>query len=307
MNLSCCPCLCFALTEAVVLSPAGKILTLTAPLAEQLTYREDELKGKSFQRLVAPTSQSKARALFQSGSERAQLSLSLVRADGKEIPARLFACRHGKGWTVRVQFDQDEQERLKRDLLLREVHHRIKNNLQGIAGLLYNQALAHPELAPVLETPIRQLNAIALLYGLHSQGESEVFLCQLCQIIAQAGQGLSQVPLTVDIPYLKTIKVRDEEAITIALILNELLANAIKHGQGPIHLMLRRQGEEAQVILRNPSCAQMALDWEQGQGLGTGLQLVRALLPKQAELQIEQEKAEVIATLSLRPPLIRFV
>ncbi len=304
MNL-CCPCLCFTLAEAVVLSLAGKILTITAPLAKHLAYREDELEGKSFDDLIAFADRAKLSALFQ--SERAQLAVALLRADGQKLAAKLFACRFDQGWIVKVQFDPSEQERLKRDLMLREVHHRIKNNLQGIAGLLYNQTLAHPELAPLLETPICQLNTIALLYDLYSQGETKVFLCQLCQIIAQAGQGLKPVQLKVDIPYYKAIQICDAEAIPIALILNELLVNAIKHGQGQIHLKLHRQGEEAQVILRNLAQAQLALDWEQGQGLGTGLQLVRALLPKHAKLTIELQGAEVIATLSLRPPLIDFV
>ncbi len=129
----------------------------------------------------------------------------------------------------------------------------------------------------------------------------------MCQIIAQAGQGLTQVGVIVDIPYVKTIEVQDQEAVTISLILNELLANAIKHGQGHVLLALRKQEQEAKVILQNLSAKPFKMDFAQGIGLKTGLKLVKALLPKGACLSFAQQGAKVTATLSLRPPLVRFL
>ena len=64
-----------------------------------------------------------------------------------------------------------EQARLQaaisqRELLVREVHHRIKNNLQGVAGLLQQIAVRRPEVAPVLKEAVGQVQAIAQVYGL---------------------------------------------------------------------------------------------------------------------------------------------
>ena len=61
---------------------------------------------------------------------------------------------------------QAEQERLaraihQRDVLVREVHHRIKNNLQGVAGLLRQKIRKFPAVAPGIEEAIVQLQAVA--------------------------------------------------------------------------------------------------------------------------------------------------
>ena len=53
----------------------------------------------------------------------------------------------------------------QRELLVREVHHRIKNNLQGVAGLLQQIAQRRPEVAPVISEAIGQVQAIAQVYG----------------------------------------------------------------------------------------------------------------------------------------------
>ncbi|GAB6068130.1 hypothetical protein JCM13664_14490 [Methylothermus subterraneus] len=303
-----CPCFCFELGTAFAISLTGQILKVSPTLAEELGYRQAELEDKSLKALLGPEGLTAARA-FLSFSDRTQFAVRLRARGGELIPALLFACRFKDHVKVWVKLGERATERQKRELLIREVHHRIKNNLQGIAGLLYNQALAHPQLKELLETPIRQINAIAQLYSLRSQGQDRVFLCQLCQIIAQAGLSLSQVALTLDIPYLQAIEVQDQEAVSIALVLNELLANAIKHGQGPITLSLRKQAEEAQVRIQNPSPKPPAFDLAQGVGLGTGLQLVKALLPQDgsATLTFAWEAGEMTAALSLRPPLVRFV
>ena len=54
----------------------------------------------------------------------------------------------------------------QRELLVREVHHRIKNNLQGVAGLLQQIAQRRPEVASVIGEAIGQVQAIAQVYGL---------------------------------------------------------------------------------------------------------------------------------------------
>lgn len=296
-----CPCLYFTKACALALSPSGTILKITQSLAESLGYHPKELEGKLLSEIL-PADFLQALA----GTPCAELETDL-KGKAQRLRAHLFICQRENCVLILVQ--PSAQQRLQRDLLLREVHHRIKNNLQGIAGLLYNQALAHPELAPVLETPIRQIHSIALLYGLRSQGEENIFLCQLCQIIAQAGQGLSHIALTTDIPYIKTIQVHDEEAVTIALILNELLVNAIKHGSGKITLALRCTETEARVLIRNPCAKPLKLNLAQGRGLGTGLQLVQALLPKDgsADLTICEEDGYVVTTLRLRPPVVRML
>ncbi len=204
------------------------------------------------------------------------------------------------------------QERHRRNVLIREVHHRIKNNLQGIVGLLQNQALAHPELAETLQTPIRQIDSIALLYDLRSRSRDDgIFLCDLAGVAVRACRKIAPVPVTKDVPHYCNIEVDDNEAVAVALILNELLYNAIKHGSPDnprVSLCLRREQGQATVTIRN-RCrkASQEPNLDQTETLGTGLQLVRSLLPRDgsAILRFYREGDDMIAKLTLRPPVIR--
>src|SRR5204862_6140161 len=54
----------------------------------------------------------------------------------------------------------------QRDMLVQEVHHRIKNNLQGVAGLLQQIAQRKPEVAGAIDEVVGQVQAIAQVYGL---------------------------------------------------------------------------------------------------------------------------------------------
>ena len=131
---------------------------------------------------------------------------------------------------------QSEVERFarlerQRDALVREVHHRIKNHLQGVTGLLRNRITRHPELAEVLEEVIVQIRAIAHVYGLQShRAEGGVQLDDLLEILAHGAAG------SVSIQFLPapeasgaTAFLAREEAVSLALALNELLTNALKH------------------------------------------------------------------------------
>ena len=54
----------------------------------------------------------------------------------------------------------------QREMLIKEVHHRIKNNLQGVAGLLQQSASRHPEAAGAIAEAVSQVHAIAQVHGL---------------------------------------------------------------------------------------------------------------------------------------------
>lgn len=74
----------------------------------------------------------------------------------------------------------------QRDALIREVHHRIKNNLQIVVGLLRRDAARHPETGPLLESAISQVQAIAEVHGLHGRvTQSGVMLCELLPHLSQ--------------------------------------------------------------------------------------------------------------------------
>ncbi|MBN2702182.1 MAG: sensor histidine kinase [Methylohalobius sp. ZOD2] len=326
------PCLHCELSGAAILSSQGTILAVNEHLARILGYTVGELEGKPFEILCHPDETLAVREQLDHLNRDPDRSVNwescFQTCDGGELNVLISAGYKTLGSqasyvlaivqdfteTKRKNRQALERERQQRDLLIREIHHRIKNNLQGIAGLLHNQALQHPEAAEILEAPIRQINSIALTYGLRSRTDRDrVFLCDLTRIAVRAGNKSSHIPLAMDIPYYQSIEVDENEAVMIALVLNELICNAVKHSEpcaSQVQVALKKEPGQAKVIISNPyEGPPLDLNLETGQGLGTGLQLIRSLLPHDgsARLKVHQENREMIAELILNPPLIQFV
>ena len=207
-----------------------------------------------------------------------------------------------------------QRRRVYRDTLVRDVHHRIKNHLQGVSSLLERHASANASLQAVIEDVLGQMNTLALVHGLQSEaGGREVELCEIVRGIVGSLRQVVTVPLVFSLPQaFVPFELNVEEAVPIALVLNELVANALKH-LGPcaesagIEVELRREGERALVVVRNqPARLPPGFDLSNPATLGIGLRLVRALLPEDgAKLGFRQSAADVVeAALELWPPVI---
>lgn len=201
----------------------------------------------------------------------------------------------------------------QRELLVREVHHRIKNNLQGVAGLLQQNALRHPEMAMVLSEAVGQVRAIAQVYGLQVGMTGPLGLAGLLRAIASSvqltfGQTISVAQADDDVATSELQHLLPEaEAIPVALVINELLTNAVKHGLGRgVRCALQAEGPEVRVTISAQGRLPEGFSLDQVPGGVSGLGLVRALLPRRsAELSIEQRADDVVAEIRLRPPSVR--
>ena len=205
-----------------------------------------------------------------------------------------------------------EQARLQaaiaqREVLVREVHHRIKNNLQGVAGLLQQNAARHPELATLLGEAVGQVQAIAQVYGLQVGSQGPLELQGLVRAIAASVQRTFGRTIAVavdgDVPHV----LPEAEAIPVALTVNELLTNAIKHGPGSeVQCALVREGAEGVAIrIAGPGTLPPGFDASNIRGGVSGLALVRALLPRRsATFTLEQQGPDVVACVQLRPPSV---
>lgn len=210
-----------------------------------------------------------------------------------------------------------EQERFdaaiaQRGMLVQEVHHRIKNNLQGVAGLLQQASSRFPQVAPILTEAVGQLQAIAQVYGLQVGSGGPVGLPGLLQAVAQAVQRTFSRTIETDLtaPPLQAWRLPEAEAIPVALTANELLTNAIKHGtggvEGVVRLALREEDGGVAVEILNPGRLRPGFDVRAVPAGASGLGLVRALLPRRnAELALFQQGELVCTRVRLRPPAVR--
>jgi len=207
-----------------------------------------------------------------------------------------------------------EQARLQaaisqRELLVREVHHRIKNNLQGVAGLLQQIAARRPEVAPVLKEAVGQVQAIAQVYGLQVGATGPLVLKRVFDAIVGAVQRQQGRVITTTAEggaLLEDWCLPEAEAIPIALSMNELLGNALKHSDGAqVRCQLICDAAGVTVELANPGRLPEGFALQNIRSGVSGLGLVRALLPRRsAILSLEQQGEDVICRLELIPPSV---
>ncbi len=200
----------------------------------------------------------------------------------------------------------------QRDVLVREVHHRIKNNLQGVAALLQQEVAESPQASEALKKAIARVKAVGVVHGLNSVSYSQVVLCDVVRAITQDLQEMTSIPLRVDtVPEFRPVLLADAELVPIALIINEMIFNSVKHGGAElgdqkISIMLRGGEKELRLIVSSlHGCLPQGFDFSTSCGLGTGLSLVKSLLPPSgAELSIEEVDGGVRAELKLMPPVL---
>lgn len=208
----------------------------------------------------------------------------------------------------RMQEEQRRQMELAhREALVREVHHRIKNNLQGVMGMLRTLDHKHPRLHGPINQVIGQVHSIAVIHGLQGSTTADrVRLSDLICAVAGGIESLWETPIHVDTPYWwKTCHIAPAEAVPVALVLNELILNAVKHGgksQQDVRIRLQDSPQEGSVLvtISNPGRWPEPLKETQG-----GLGLVTALMPRQgARMTRAQAGNWAVLHLELAPPVV---
>lgn len=264
----------------------------------------------------------------QTGEKPVDIEFRIVRPDGelRWLCVRTTPTHNSRGEVVVCGITEDitrqkldhlanlEEAVRQRDMLVREVHHRIKNGLQGVAGLLRSHALRDAVAAPSLETAISQVQAIATVHGLQGMGKGGgVDIGRVAEAIARMLENLTRHPIRLlgyDPPEQRFI-LAEGEAVATALILNEIIVNAVKHrAQGPadpgVCVSLRLGPRAVRIEVVNPGGLPADFDLDRRTGLGTGLELVCALLPKRGlVLTIRGDNGQVSSALTLSAPVIQ--
>ena len=209
--------------------------------------------------------------------------------------------------------EKQEAQNRQRDILVREVHHRIKNHLQGVSGVFYQYIEQYPHLAEPLEHAISQVKSVAVVYGLQGRDtQTKAYLCALTSAIAKENELLWQTPVNIiSTEQLIPCQILESEAVPLALILNELISNAIKHGDkaNGISISCHQDTSINKTVIKifNSGRLPAGFNFKHLNSSGTGLKLVLSLLPKNnAHITWEQQDDMVITQLELMPPILTF-
>lgn len=209
-----------------------------------------------------------------------------------------------------TQHKREEERRIQsiedqRDTLVREVHHRVKNNLAAIIQLMHQHKPEHPELDVFLKQIEKQLYAIATLYGLEASREMGIHLDRLIRNVSLNAESLFgvRVHAAAGEPDLRALKVCEEDSVPVALVLNELLVNACKHGkQDAIGVRATRDGAGVVIEVLNSVKPDAQRADIPAAGRVSGISVVRALLPqKRASLEFRQSPGHFLAIVRLAP------
>ena len=184
-------------------------------------------------------------------------------------------------------FEETRDGLRKREALLREMHHRVKNNLAQVASILNMQRhrSKDSEASAILAESIRRIQGIAATHDLLSTGE--VGMAPVDEIARKIVGVIKAAYISPDMrvrftvgaaPYL----LPSEQATTLAIVLNELISNAIEHGfeqraRGEIRITGARQDDQIVVRVADDGVGLPdGFSLETAEGLG--LQLVRTLV-----------------------------
>jgi two-component sensor histidine kinase len=189
-----------------------------------------------------------------------------------------------------------------KDLLLKELAHRTKNNLMMVVSLLLMQARlkSNPETRQALEKAADRIQAIASAHEhfqpVEHEGRVEMsaYLEKLCAHLADALRDVR--PITVKVEAAK-IHLPAEKAVPLGLIVNELVTNALKHAfpadrPGTIRVALSRASGLTLLV----SDDGVGRSKETKQGMGT--RLVR-LLAEQLGAELAWDQSDIGCQVSL--------
>ncbi len=195
-----------------------------------------------------------------------------------------------------------------RSQLYQEMHHRVKNNLLSIAAILRmeKRRTSSPEVDRILSESISRIDGMAATHDLLSN-EDHIGTANLSdlatKIVGVVSAYLIAPELKVQFQVIPTtIEVHSKRALVLALIINELLANAIEHGMadrtsGQVRIGAWLEDDKVHFIFANDG-PDLPADLDISQTASLGLSLVRDMM-----------RNELKGTLSLRrgplPPFLR--
>ena len=179
------------------------------------------------------------------------IPLLQVAIDGALRQARIQKARDDAEAEVHASRDRYAALAAEREVLLREVNHRVGNSLQIIASLLHLQANSstQDDVKAALTNAMGRVAAVAQvhrrLYTSHDLKNVLLnqYLDALLEDLRRSAEGNRMSRLTLK---AEPIEIDPDRAVSIGIIVNELVMNAVKYaypnGAGPIHVNLNAQG-----------------------------------------------------------------
>ncbi|MEN9516497.1 MAG: hypothetical protein RLZZ159_363 [Actinomycetota bacterium] len=275
----------------------GEVLESLAQKTHGLQPREENWQ-------VTMSGKTLRRAEFENtGGVMDLLAIPLTEAD-KRIGAVVLV--HNV-----TELRRKDRALISKDATIREIHHRVKNNLQTVSALLRLQArrIEDPSAAAAIEEAVRRVASIALVHEtLSNSAQDSVQFDEVISKIMQSAVELSARPNEIAITKTGEFGLIPALIATpLALVITELVHNALEHG-------VSEQGSKVEVKVDKSEKMIYVEVADDGVGLpegfnfdGTnlGLQIVKTLTQNELAGKIEFERKELGTVFKITIPIVR--
>jgi PAS domain S-box-containing protein len=255
---------------AIALYQGSEVLYINPTAARLIGYTTEELSRISFWGCVhddfKEMVQERGLARMRGESVPSQYECKFVTKDGKELWAIISVGRieyKGKPAGIVTLIDTTEaklsEEKVRtslaeKEVLLKEVHHRVKNNLQIISSLLELQSdyIVEEHSRRFIKESQDRITSIALVHEQLYRSTDLSFIdfaCYVDELVDSLCRSSLRDPERIRVKVeIRDIELGIDEAIPCGLIINELVSNSLKHafpgdGEGEILIRGARDGE----------------------------------------------------------------
>ncbi len=161
---------------------------------------------------------------------------------------------------VKLRTKELEDSLHRSHLLMHEVDHRVKNNLQMISAMLMLQSMSIPDqrIKNTLQEMLERVEAMGLVHKRLYQSDNiaEFDVSEFTKEIAGnlvAASGRNDIDLTVE---AETVNIKADSAASIALVINETITNALKHAfpsgtNGHIHVTVKPTHNTCEIVIKD--------------------------------------------------------
>lgn len=208
---------------------------------------------------------------------------------------------------------EQEKELILRSIAIKEIHHRVKNNLQTIASLLWLQIRRSEsdDARKALQEGMSRILAIAATHELLAQnGVDQVKICEvIVNIKNNTVRFFSQPNLDANVMIEgDDFEVDSDVATSIALVINELLQNSLRHAfsdrrGGSIRIIVEKGGLYSLIHVIDDGCG---FDMNSVQENRLGLSIVRTLVKDKlkGDLNITSGKGGTAVKFSFKDSMV---
>lgn len=286
---------------AVVDLEEGKILNINDTVEKILSYKKEMLIGKSFSALFPPETKKTSkqileelkinRAIFKSQNLKRKdgticiMDLSIAQIPWAGSKAALINLRDA---SERIHAEKIIQKDLKeKEVMLMEIHHRVKNNLQIISSMLKMQSvyIKDPKALEYFKDSQNRVKSMSLIHESLYQSEdlSKIdlgrYIKKLTNQLIRSFKDLHKdINMNLDID---DISFNINKTIPLGLLINEIVSNSFKYAfvhkdKGNINISLKKKDELYSLIISDDGSS-IPEDFDLENSESFGLHLVNAL------------------------------